>query len=126
MSIFEEAKLFYEGAREGVKSAQPDLPKWDALDSWQHNLYMAGIMCYKKHLAVKPTANTNKPVAAGPTPEPLEVTSNTPMWFGKYQGIKLDNIPPAYFTWLDEQKWFKDKYPKLAAWVADNDRDLEE
>jgi len=35
------------------------------------------------------------------------------MPFGKYQGMRLSEVPKSYLEWLVLQEWCKPKFPKL-------------
>lgn len=50
------------------------------------------------------------------------VDDNTVMWFGKYEGTKLANVPASYLLWL----YRGDKaYGDLKAYIEDNLQVLE-
>jgi uncharacterized protein (DUF3820 family) len=35
------------------------------------------------------------------------------IFFGKYNGQDLEDIPTTYLVWLSEQEWIEEKYPEL-------------
>jgi hypothetical protein len=47
------------------------------------------------------------------------ITDASPMPFGRYRGVRMEDVPVTYIDWVQKQDWLAD-WPGVADWIQRN------
>ena len=54
-----------------------------------------------------------------------KLTDDSPMPFGKHEGVKMRDVPASYLDWLRGQPWIK-SWPAVHAYIRRNEDVIDE
>ena len=55
----------------------------------------------------------------------MELTKLSPMPSGKFKGMQMQDVPPAYLVEITSYKWSEKKYPEIFKYVEENRSDFQ-